>query len=335
MEFKDYYEILGVDPNATKDEMRKVYRKLARRYHPDVSEEPDAEERFKEISEAWDVLGDDEKRATYDQMRAYGGRGGGDFAGFGGFRADDGQDFADFFESVFSSLRGQGGAGFAGFGGAGPFGATGGDPFAGFREQARPAPKRDVTARLTITLEEAFAGVEKVLRLGMAAAPGQGERTKTLRVKIPAGVTEGRQIRLRGQGHPDPRGGAAGDLFVELSIAPHERFQLDGRDVTLGVPLAPWEAALGGRLKVDTLGGPVEVRVPAGTNSGARLRLRGRGLPGDPPGDQYLEFRLVVPGTLSDAERTLLEQLAERSPFDPRGDGGLRREEAPPKAAGA
>lgn len=327
MEFKDYYGVLGVEPEAPRDDIRKAYRKLARRYHPDVSEEADAEERFKDVSEAWEILGDEEKRATYDQMRAYGPQGPGDFSQFGGFQAGDGESFADFFESIFAGMRGQragqGGGGFS-FGGSG---RTGGDPFAAFRGAAGPGPSRDVTARLTITLEEAYAGAEKLLRLSIPQPDGRGERSKTLKVRIPAGVTDGRQIRLRGQGHPDPRGGAAGDLFVEVGVAPHQRFTLDGRDVTLGVPLAPWEAALGGRVKVATLGGAVEVKVPAGTGSGGRLRLRGRGLPGEPAGDQYLEFRIVVPGTLSDEERTLLERLAECSAFDPRGDGGARRDE--------
>lgn len=320
MEFKDYYGVLGVAPEASRDEIRKAYRKLARRYHPDVSEEADAEARFKEVSEAWEILGDEEKRATYDQMRAYGPRGPGDFSQFGGFQAGDGESFADFFESIFSNLRGGGSASFS-FGG-------GGRPGGG-------APRsRDVTARLTITLEEAYGGAEKLLRLSVPQPGGQGERSKTLKVRIPAGVTDGRQIRLRGQGHPDPRGGAAGDLFVEVSVAPHERFALDGRDVTLSVPLAPWEAALGGRIKVETLGGPVEVRMPAGSGSGSRLRLRGRGLPGEPAGDQYLEFRIVVPRHLGAEERELFERLAQCSTFDPRGDGGARRDDDARAAAG-
>ena len=326
MEFKDYYGVLGVDPDAPKDEIRKAYRKLARRYHPDVSEEPDAEDRFKELGEAWEILGDEEKRATYDQMRAHGPNGPGDFSQFGGFQAGDGESFADFFESIFANMRGGGGATSFSFGGGG------GDPFAAFRGGGAP-PARDVTARLTISLEEAFAGAEKRLRLALPGAGG--EQTKTLKVRIPAGVTDGRQIRLRGQGQPDPRGGPAGDLFVEITVAPHDRFALDGRDVTLVVPLAPWEAALGGRIKVETLGGPVEVRVPAGTGSGGRLRLRGRGLPGEPAGDQYLEFRIVVPTSLSEEERELFERLARSSAFDPRGDGGARREDTASRAAGA
>ncbi len=319
MDFKDYYGVLDVSPDASRDEIRKAYRRLARRYHPDVSEEADAEARFKEVNEAWEILGDEEKRATYDEMRAYGPQGPGDFSQFGGFQPGDAEDFADFFESIFSGMHGRGFRQ-----------AQGGDPFAAFR--GGPGPSRDVSARMTITLEEAWAGAEKRLRLSVPQ-PGGGARKKTLKVRIPAGVTDGRKIRLRGQGHADPRGGAAGDLLVEIAVAPHERFTLDGRDVRLTVPLAPWEAALGGRIKVDTLGGPVEVKVPAGTGSGGRLRLRGRGLPGGPAGDQYLEFRIVVPKTLDAEERALFEQLAARSAFDPRGDGGARRDDDAARAA--
>lgn len=332
MDFKDYYGVLGVDPDADRDEIRKAYRKLARKYHPDVSDEPDAEARFKEIGEAWDILGDEEKRATYDQMRAYGPEGPGDFSGFGGFdpgAAGDAESFADFFNSIFSQMGGGGRGGPRG----GPRGFSAGfgdgDPFTGF---GGPAPGRDVHARLTIRLEEAYAGTEKTVQVGVPETGPDGRptrRTRTLKVKIPAGVTEGQQIRLRGQGSPASGGRPAGDLFVELNIAPHERFALDGRDVTLVVPLAPWEAALGGRVKVDTLGGPVEVKVPAGTASGGRLRLRGRGLPGSPPGDQYLEFRIVVPPELSERERELFEALAKESAFDPRtrqGRAGARQE---------
>lgn len=328
MEFKDYYAVLGVEPETPRDDIRRAYRKLARKFHPDVSTEPDAEARFKEIGEAWDILGDEEKRATYDQMRAYGPNGPQDFSGFGagqgGFEAGDAESFADFFNSIFGQMHGA-----AGGRGAGPRGFAGGeyagDPFAGFGgargfggEDLRRAGSADVHARTTITLEEAYAGTEKLLQLAVPE-PGGTRRTKTLRVRIPAGVTEGRQIRLRGQGAPASGHRPAGDLFVELNIAPHARFTLDGRDVSLSVPLAPWEAALGGSIQVDTLGGPVDVKIPAGTQGGSRLRLRGRGLPGSPDGDQYLEFSIRVPKHLSSRERELFEMLAKESSFRPRG----------------
>lgn len=335
MEFKDYYAVLGVAPDTAKDEIRRAYRKLARKYHPDVSDQPDAEARFKEIGEAWDILGDDEKRATYDQMRAYGPNGPDDFSRFDGFGpgagmagdAGDAESFAEFFNTMFGRSGGRGGPGpgFEGFAGGDPFAA-----FGGAGGGARPGPSPDVHARTTISLEDAYRGTEKLLQLAMPEVGADGRtarRTRTLKVKIPAGVTEGQQIRLRGQGNPASGRRPAGDLFVELNIARHDRFMLDGRDVTLIVTLAPWEAALGSAIKVDTLGGPVEMKVPAGTSSGARLRLRGRGLPGTPPGDQYLEFRIATPKTLTARERELFEALASESQFAPRGAGPQPRSE--------
>lgn len=333
MEFKDYYGVLGVAPDAPRDDIRRAYRKLARKYHPDVSDQPDAEARFKEIGEAWDILGDDEKRATYDQMRAYGPDGPSDFSGFDGFGAGpgagpgDAESFAEFFNTMFGRAAGGRGGGGRGAAGGGFEGFGGGDPFAGFGGpggMGRAGPSPDVHARTTISLEEAFRGSEKLLQLAMPETGPDGRttrRTRTLKVKIPAGVTEGQQIRLRGQGNPASGRRPAGDLFVELNIARHDRFVLDGRDVTLVVTLAPWEAALGSAIRVDTLGGPVEVKVPAGTGSGGRLRLRGRGLPGTPPGDQYLEFRIATPKTLTARERELFEALARESNFAPRGAG--------------
>ncbi|HSG90280.1 MAG TPA: DnaJ C-terminal domain-containing protein [Pseudomonadales bacterium] len=340
MEFKDYYAVLGVAPEAPKEEIKRAYRKLARKFHPDVSAEKDAEARFKEVGEAWDILGDDEKRATYDQMRAYGPNGPPDYSGFAGFdpgAAQNAESFADFFDSLFGQARGGArGGGFrgraagggedpfasfggAGFGGAG-FGAAG---FGAAGPRGRSAPaSADVHARTTISLEDAYGGAEKLLQLTIPETGADGrttQRTKTLRVKIPAGVTAGQQIRLRGQGAPAAGRRPAGDLFVEIAIAPHERFTLDGRDVTLALPLTPAEAALGARIKVNTLGGIVEVKVPAGTQTGGRLRLRGRGLPGTPPGDQYLDFRIMVPTRLSPRERELYEALAAESTFLPPG----------------
>lgn len=302
MESKDYYAILGVAEDAPVDEIKRAYRKLARRYHPDVSDETDAEARFKEIGEAWEVLGDAEKRATYDNVRKFGHPGGGagaDFGrGFGGgfrdgaeghFGDRGGADFSDFFREMFGA-----GGGFA----------PGG---------------QDLHVRLPITLEESYAGCEQTLPLSIPEVDAQGRVTRkqrNLKVKIPAGVTDGQQIRLKGQGG---RGGdRAGDLFVEIQLVPHPRYAVDGRDLTLRLPLAPWEAALGAQVEVETLGGRVKVKVPAGSSSGQRLRLRGRGLPGSPPGDQYLDFEIVVPKQLSAKERELFEALAKASDFDAR-----------------
>lgn len=297
MESKDYYATLGVAEDAPVDEIKRAYRKLARRYHPDVSDEKDAEARFKEIGEAWEVLGDAEKRATYDNIRKFGHPGGETGAGYGGragrefdagFSDSRGADFSDFFRNMF------GGGGFSDSG-------------------------QDLHVRLPITLEESYAGCEHTLPLAIPEVDAQGRLTQTqrrLRVKIPAGVTHGQQIRLKGQGGSG--GDRPGDLFVEIQLVPHPSYAVEGRDLTLRVPLAPWEAALGARIEVDTLGGRVHVKVPAGTHSGNRLRLRGRGLPGTPPGDQYLEFEVVVPQQLSAEERELFEALAKASDFDAR-----------------
>ncbi|MCC5886237.1 MAG: DnaJ domain-containing protein [Gammaproteobacteria bacterium] len=300
MESKDYYATLGVAEDAPVEDIKRAYRKLARRYHPDVSDEDDAEARFKEVSEAWEVLGDTEKRAAYDNVRKFGHPGGdpgpgfsdGFGDGFGGGSGGDraGADFSDFFRSMFG-----GGGGFADSG-------------------------QDLHVRLPITLEESFAGCEQTLPLSIPEVDAQGRLTRkqrNLRVKIPAGVTDGQQIRLKGQGGGGP-GNRKGDLFVEIQLVPHPRYAVDGRDLTMRVPLAPWEAALGAQIQVETLGGKVNVKVPAGTSSGNRLRLRGRGLPGNPTGDQYLEFEVVVPKQLSARERELFESLAKASDFDAR-----------------
>lgn len=298
MESKDYYKILGVAEDAPADEIKRAYRKLARRYHPDVSDEPDAEARFKEVGEAWEVLGDAEKRATYDAYR----KGGADFSGFSGFDAGHGgfrggfdsagaADFSDFFRSMF------------------------GGGFQGFEDRGR-----DLHVRLPITLEESHSGCEQTLDIAVPEVDAQGRvqrRRRSLRVKIPAGVTDGQQIRLQGQGAAGASGGR-GDLYVEIQLVPHPRYAVDGRDLTTRVPIAPWEAALGGTIEVETLGGRVNVKVPPGTGTGSRLRLRGRGLPGKPPGDQYLEFEVVVPKSLTPKERELYEALAKASDFDAR-----------------
>ena len=294
MESKDYYATLGVAEDAPVDEIKRAYRKLARRYHPDVSDEKDAEARFKEIGEAWEVLGDSEKRATYDHVRKFGHPDGAGFAGGQGRGFDEGfgdrgdADFSDFFRNMF------GGGGYA----------RGG---------------QDLHVRLPITLEESYAGCEHTLPLAIPEVDPQGRLTRkqrNLRVKIPAGVTDGQQIRLKGQGGSG--GDRPGDLFVEIQLVPHPRYAVEGRDLTLRVPLAAWEAALGAQIEVETLGGRVNVKVPAGTGSGQRLRLRGRGLPGSPAGDQYLEFEVVVPKQLSAKERELFESLAKASSFDAR-----------------
>lgn len=296
MEHKDYYSILGVAEDAEPTEIKKAYRKLARRYHPDVSDEADAEARFKEVAEAWEVLGDPEKRAAFDAFRR------GERQGYRQASGADGGpdvDFGEFFRNIFGEEMG------AGFGG-------------GFRHTRSRG--EDMHVRLPLTLEEAYRGTEQTLSLNVPEITPQGQLRRSqrqLRVKIPAGVTEGQQIRLAGQGAPMP-GGEPGDLYVEIQLAPHPEYAVEGRNLTRKVRLAPWEAVLGTTLEVPTLGGRVAVKVPAGTRPGQRLRLRGRGLPGKPAGDQLLEFEIVTPQQPTARERELYEALAAESDFDPR-----------------
>jgi curved DNA-binding protein len=322
MEFRDYYKVLGVERAATADQIKSAYRRLARKYHPDVSKETNAEARFKEMQEAYEVLKDPEKRAAYDQLGADWKAGqqfrpppdwgsGFEFSGAGRpagagrrahrgggrFEAEGGeQDFSDFFSSLF--------------GGGTPFG------------QAGPRAGRDHHARVEISLEEAFQGTTRMLELKRPELKPDGSlelRAHTVRVSIPAGVSEGQLIRLAGQGEP-ARGGSPGDLYLEAHIQPHRLFQLDGRDVTLTLPVTPWEAALGASVTVPTLGGTVEMQIPAGAQSGQKLRLRGRGLPGQPAGDQYLQLKVVLPPATSPEAKALYEEMRGKLNFDPRAD---------------
>ncbi len=308
MKFRDYYETLGIDRSADPDEVKRAYRRLARKYHPDVSKEANAESRFKEIGEAYEVLKDPEKRAAYDRLGAN-WRAGQEFTpppgwegfefdlggGRGGFRGGGGVDFSDFFESLF------GGGGATG----GGFGARG-------RRQRRG---RDERLRVQIKLQEAYHGAERSVQVEARGGPG---KPRLLRVKIPAGVVDGQQIRLSGQGAAGAGGAPAGDLFLEVLIAQHPFFRPEGRDVHLNLPVAPWEAALGATVKVPTLGGPVDLKIPAGTQSGNRLRLRGRGLGGSKPGDQYVTVQIVAPPADSESARDLYREMADKLAFEPR-----------------
>ncbi len=294
----NYYDLMGVAETATADEIKRAYRKLARKYHPDVSKEADATERFKQLGEAYEVLKDPAKRTTYDDVRKNPQPRPGQFRraqGAGGFNADmgpdmdGGPDFSDFYRRIFDhEMNAE----------EPPFG------FTGRRSNPRGA---DVHARLALTLEEAFAGTEQSVALRNA----QDGSTKTLKVRIPAGVTQQQEIRLKGQGGP---GAPPGNLYIQIEIAPHPLFILDGHDILLKVALTPWEAALGHRIRVPTLGGHVEVNVPAGQKSAARMRLKGRGLPAQANsslGDQYLIFRIEVPPPQNDKERDLYAELAK------------------------
>ncbi len=322
MEYRDYYKVLGVARSASADEVKRAYRKLARKFHPDVSKEKNAEARFKEVQEAYEVLRDPEKRAAYDQLGAdfkngqqfrpppgwgnnfesSGGRG-----GRGGRRADADPGFSDFFSSLFGTH--------------GPFSEFEGG---GAGIQGRGDDRR---ARIELSLEEAFSGGSREFTLQHPEISGDGHlalRDRTLRVQIPAGVSSGQVIRLAGQGEAGAGKGRAGDLLLEVTIAPHRLYRVEGRDVTLELPVAPWEAALGATVSTPTLGGAVELRIPAGARAGQRLRLRGRGLPGEPPGDQYVVLKIALPPADSPRAKELYETLARELPFDPRAELAAR-----------
>ncbi len=317
MDYKDYYATLGVKKDASQDDIQKAYRKLARKYHPDVNKDSGAEMKFKEVGEAYEVLKDPDKRKKYDQFGSqwkraqqgggpspggmpfdFGGFDGYDFSGFGGAGGGGGPEgFSSFFEMLFGSGAPGGGAG-------------GRRPSRGGRGRMRGG---DTEATIQLTLEEAVQGGTREITL---SDPETGQR-KTLSVRIPEGIRPGQKIRLAGKGQPGFDGSPAGDLLLKVEILPDPRFRIEGSDLHTTVPVAPWEAALGGEAEVETPTGPVRVRIPAGTSSGRKIRLRERGLsaPGGTKGDLFAEFRIVVPEQLSERERALFEQLAEESEF--------------------
>ena len=326
MQYKDYYKILGVSRDADKDEIKRAYRKLARKYHPDVSKEPDAEARFKEINEANEVLKDTDKRAEYDALGT-GWHAGDEFRpppGAGAhrreyeFSPEEAAQFSDFFSSIFGGMGGAGGG-------------MGGRTRGSVHEDLFRTRGADQTARIEVSLEDAYNGATRQLRLEVPEMDAAGQvrmRTRTLKVRIPAGITEGQQIRLAGQGGPGVAAGGktaeSGDLYLEVMIAPHPIYRSEGRDIHLKLPLAPWEAALGATVSVPTLGGKVSLKIPAGAQSNQRLRLKGRGLPGKPPGDAFVQLEVVNPPIDNEAARTAYRELAERfRSFNPRAKLGV------------
>jgi curved DNA-binding protein len=306
MQYKDYYKTLGVARTATADEIKRAYRRLARKFHPDVSKEPDAENRFKEINEANEVLHDPKKRAAYDALGNT-WRGGQEFRPppGAGAQANGGEttDFADLFANIFDrAFRSEG------------------------REPRRGRRGDDHTVKTTITLEDAYHGATRQITVEVPELDASGQRRsrlRTLNVRIPEGVTPGRHIRLAGQGVAGVNGGAAGDLFLELEFAPHRHFTLEGKDLKLRLPVAPWEAALGAAVTVPTPGGAVNLKIPPGSQSGQKLRLKGRGLPGLPSGDVIAVLEIVNPPVMNDAARELYRLMAERVPFNPRLELGV------------
>ncbi|SDM29170.1 curved DNA-binding protein [Oryzisolibacter propanilivorax] len=326
MEFKDYYKILGVAKDATAEDIKKAYRKLARKYHPDVSKEPDAAARMAEVNEANTVLSDPEKRAAYDQLGRAAPHGAGQGfrpppnwdAGFeftGGPQGAEGMDsaqFSDFFEELFGrAARAQHGGG-------------GGHSHGG---RAREQRGSDHHARIELELQDAYHGAERTLSLRGARLDDAGRlvnEERQLQVTIPKGVREGQLIRLAGQGAPGMGGAPAGDLFLEVQFKPDVRWRAEDRDVYQSVPLAPWEAELGGPIEVTTPGGQtVEVTVPARWKPGRKLRLKERGIPAATPGDLYLELQVVLPQAATEAQQQAWRELARAYPsFNPRRTQG-------------
>jgi curved DNA-binding protein len=308
MEYKDYYAILDLDKKANQDEIKKAYRRLARKYHPDVSKEKNAEEQFKDVQEAYEVLKDPKKREAYDTLGSN-WRGGQDFrpppnwegAQFHGsdggqFSSEDMAGFSDFFSQMFGGGGRQG----------------------GFRRQHgfEDVKQRggDQNAKIAISLSDAYHGSSRTFQLHMP------DGKHTIKVNIPAGSTSGQKLRLTGQGGPGISGGPAGDLYLEIEVQPDSLYSLQGRDVYITLPVTPWEAALGAEIKVPTLGGAVGMKLAPGTHAGQRLRLKGRGLPGHSQGDQYAIVQLVAPAATTPEQKKLYEEMAAAMPFNPRKD---------------
>lgn len=314
MEYRDYYKIMGVARDATQDEIKRAYRLLARKYHPDVSKEPDAEARFKEVGEANEVLKDPEKRAAYDKLGAN-WKAGQDFSpppdwntGFefsgGGFTDGDAAQFSDFFESLYGRNFG-----------------------AGRGRSSFQAKGEDHHAKVLVDLEDAYNGAVRTIALQIPEIDAQGRvamRERKLNVTIPRGIRAGQHIRLAGQGAPGVGQGKAGDLFLEIEFRPHPFYRVEKHDVYLDLPLAPWEAALGAALNVPTPGGTVELKIPAGAAAGGKLRLKGRGIPSSTPGDFYAVLKVIQPPADSDADKSIYQTMAEHfKSFNPRGKLGV------------
>lgn len=306
MKFRDYYETLGVRRDATQADIKRAYRKLARKYHPDVSAHSDAEEQFKSVGEAYEVLKDPEKRAAYDQFGEHWKAGQGftpppDWdAGFefrgGGFTGQDPGHFSDFFESLFGKSR-------------------------GFRRESASFHDgqrgEDHHAKIKVTLAEAWSGGSRTLTLKVPSLDAAGHlqnRPKTLKINLPKAIRKGQVIRLAGQGGQGPPGTPAGDLYLEVQYEDHPFFQLDGQDLIVHLPITPWEAALGAKVQVPTLGGKVELKIPPGSQSGNKLRLKNRGI----NGDLYVILTLVTPPAESAEAKELYKKMAEQLPMNPR-----------------
>jgi curved DNA-binding protein len=316
MDFHDYYVTMGVSRDATQDEIKRAYRKLARKYHPDVTDDPEGETRFKDVGEAYAVLKDPEKRAAYDQLGAkwkagqdfepppgwddgfeFSGAGSRDHTGSPGFGD---ADFSDFFESLFGQARAGGG-------------------FRGGRDDF--GQSQDSHAHITIDLSDSYNGAARIISLSVPEVTADGHvttRERTLNVKIPKGIKSGQTIRLAGQGAS--RGGHAGDLHLEVEVRPDDRFRINGSDVYMDLPVTPWEAALGAQVTVPLPSGDIELKVPANSNQGRKLRLKGKGIPCKQPGDFFVVLDVVLPPADSEEAKALYEKMSKEMAFDPRAN---------------
>lgn len=313
MEFKDYYKTLGISRDATADEIKKAFRRLARKYHPDVSKETGAEQKMKEINEANTVLSDPEKRAAYDQLERQGFQAGSDFhpppgwdAGFEftgqGFSDAQTADFSDFFSQLFKNQMGSG------------------------TRHARQMRGEDHHAKIMLDLEDSYHGTTRSLTLRMPKLNNQGHTIlveHTLNVRIPKGVHSGQVIRLAGQGGPSHVGEAPGDLFLEVHFKPHQRYRIDNKDIYAVLPVTPWEAALGATVKIPVPDGLVDVRVPENSQTGRKLRLKARGIPAATPGDLYLVLEVVLPLATTEKARKFYQTMAQELAFNPRQNLGV------------
>jgi len=307
MEYKDYYAVLGVSRDATQDEIKRAYRKLARKYHPDVSKQADAEQKFKELGEANEVLKDPEKRAAYDQLGSNWNEQQGfqpppdwgtGFEYHGAPAGGDQRDFSDFFESLFGQAEQSSGGG------------------RGFHMQGE-----DHHARILIDLEDSFQGASRSISLQMPEVTADGHvvtRNRDLKVRIPKGIRQGQQIRLAGQGATGMGSAKAGDLYLEVEFKPHRHYRVEGADVYLELPLAPWEAALGASIKVPTPAGAIDLKIPANSQAGKKLRLKGRGIPAKTPGDLYIVVQIALPPANNDKAREAYQRMKQELEFDAR-----------------
>ena len=313
MEFKDYYKVMGVARDATEAQIKQAYRKLARKYHPDVSKEKDAEARFKEVGEAYEVLKSPEKRAAYDQLgKDY--RPGQDFrpppnwdSGFEFSGAGPGGDasYSDFFDALFGAQARAG---------------------RGRRGETQPGRGEDHHAKVMLDLQASLNGGARSFTLRVPEIDAEGRlvsKERTLNVQVPKGILAGQQIRLAGQGEPAHGNGTAGDLYIEVEFQPDPLYRVDGRDLYLELPVAPWEAALGATVTTPTPGGNVELKIPAGSHAGSKLRLKGRGIPAAQPGDFYVVLQIALPPASGEKAKAAYAAMAAALPFNPRASLGV------------